>query len=276
MPSLEEHPRPLERLVNPTTLAFVSTKGGVGKTTSTGALAACLARRGVRVLACDLDPSANLTTLLGLRRYVQPGLTAAHVLEDHRLDPHRALLDHPTLPLSLLPGDNYMIEVTSGLTGKVGWEQRLLRQLRRLQDRFEWILLDTHGGLGPTTTSALLAADLVVVPAKAEAFSYQAGQEVAAYLVELHEQGVRVPERVEGVLFVDVDRRLVLSRQAFEQQDQSGVPRLPVFIPRGTAVESAAGYRSPITLLEPDHPASQAYEQLAEYLLGRDQQAVAA
>src|SRR5919206_1970338 len=253
--------------MTPTTLAFVSTKGGVGKTTSTGALAVCLARRGLRILACDLDPSANLTTLLGLRAYVQPGLTAAHVLEDHRLDPRRALLDHPGLPVSVLPGDNYMIEVASGLAGKVGWEQRLLRQLRRLHGSFDWILLDTHGGLGPTTTSALLAADRVVVPAKAEAFSYQAGQEVAAYLAELCEQGVDVPEQVEGVLFVDVDRRLVLTRQAFEQQDRSGVPRLPVYIPRGTAVESAAGYRSPITLLDPAHPASLAYERLAEHLL---------
>jgi chromosome partitioning protein len=262
--------------MTPTTLAFVSTKGGVGKTTSTGALAVCLARRGLQVLACDLDPSANLTTLLGLRAYVQPGLTAAHVLEDHRLDPSRALLPHPALPLWLLPGDNYMIEVASGLTGKVGWEQRLLRQLRRLHGGFDWILLDTHGGLGPTTTSALLAADRVVVPAKAEAFSYQAGQEVAAYLDELHEQDIAVPERLDGVLFVDVDRRLVLARQAFAQQDQSGVPRLPVYIPRGTAVESAAGYRSPITLLEPTHPASHAYEQLADHLLSTDRQAVAA
>src|ERR1700729_4289795 len=47
--------------------AFANQKGGVGKTTTTVNLAACLAEAGERAVVVDLDPQAKATSGLGMR-----------------------------------------------------------------------------------------------------------------------------------------------------------------------------------------------------------------
>ncbi len=49
-------------------ISLANQKGGVGKTTSTVNISACLAAAGKRTLLLDLDPQANATSGLGLEK----------------------------------------------------------------------------------------------------------------------------------------------------------------------------------------------------------------
>jgi len=53
----------------PISIACVSGKGGVGKTTTCAALAGAFGEMGRRVLAVDVDPQSNLTSGLGFNPY---------------------------------------------------------------------------------------------------------------------------------------------------------------------------------------------------------------
>ena len=199
-----------------TVIAVANQKGGVGKTTTTANLGAALALRGKRVLLVDLDPQGNLTSAFGLEKDVQQ--TVAESLLDRRVplpvvsvangssDP-----EAQTRPLAVVPAAVGLASAEAQLMNKLGREMRLRDQLLGVDERYDYVMIDTPPSLGVLTINALVAATKVIIPTEARFFSLQGLQMLEESIEEILYLNPRL--EVLGILLSKMDRRLKEERQ---------------------------------------------------------------
>src|SRR5215471_11672788 len=145
--------------------AIANQKGGVGKTTTTINLAACLADAGRRTLVIDLDPQSNTTTHLGLDPH-RVGNSMYELLVNEGFTVEQVIKRDVRPNLALLPAkvDLYAAEIEVVYLDQR--EYRLRRALEPVKSEFDFILIDCPPSLGLLTINALCAADGVILPLK--------------------------------------------------------------------------------------------------------------
>ncbi len=199
-----------------TVIAVANHKGGVGKTTTTANLGAALALRGRRVLLIDLDPQGNLTSSFGLEKEGQH--TVADALLDRRVPLPVVCVPNGSADglesseqLSVVPAADALAAAEAQLMNKLGRELRLRDQLLSLEERYDYIVIDTPPSLGVLTVNALVAATRVIIPTEARFFSLQG----LKMLEDSIEEILYVNPRLEvlGILLSKIDRRLKEERQ---------------------------------------------------------------
>lgn len=145
------------------TISITLQKGGTGKTATAQALASTLGFKHKKVLLIDLDPQSNATYSSGVD---EPKKTITDVL-GAECSPDEALVYCKYY--DLLPADTYLTNVEISDV-----EPTLLKNvLKPLQDRFEYIILDTPPALGHLSFNALVASDYVVIPTEPRPFALQ-------------------------------------------------------------------------------------------------------
>jgi chromosome partitioning protein len=151
-------------------LAVVSQKGGVGKTTLAANLAAAFADFKFRTLLIEVDPQGSLARCFGLDRFdlhhgLYGCLTSGTVSQDSVEKEIRENLD-------LLPANVWSHEEESALTAVMESDPLGLRALvRALAPEYDYVILDGPPALGPLTRAALTAVDRYIVPVQAEAMN---------------------------------------------------------------------------------------------------------
>src|SRR5215207_6425146 len=132
-------------------LVVTSGKGGVGKTTSTAALGAALARTGDSVVVVDFDVGLrNLDLVLGAERRVVYDLINV-VQGDARL-PQALIRDKRLDNMYLLPASQTRDK--DALTA-----EGVTRVVAELKQRFDWVICDSPAGIERGATLAMRHAD---------------------------------------------------------------------------------------------------------------------
>ena len=246
--------------------AIANQKGGVGKTTTTVNLAACIAETGKQTLVVDLDPQCNATVTLGLDREARPSSYDTLCGEVSIAEAAR-----PTDAdnLWVVPANRDLAGASVELPGLEGSEYRLRDGLGPIRERFAATFLDCPPSLGPITVNALAAADRVIVPVQAE---YLALEGLVQFLDTL--QTVRRqlnPSLVlTGIAITMADDRTRLSQDVeHELKDHFTDLVLATSIPRSVRLAEAPSFGLPVIAHAPESRGAVAYRALAEEVLAR-------
>jgi chromosome partitioning protein len=143
-------------------IAVANQKGGVGKTTTTVNLGACLAELGFRTLVVDLDPQGNASTGLGIENR---GLETSmyHVIM-HETPLEQCVEPTAVKNLFVAPASLDLAGAEIELVPAFSREGRLKRAVEAVLDDYDFVLIDCPPSLGLLTVNGLNAASEVLVP----------------------------------------------------------------------------------------------------------------
>lgn len=151
--------------------AVANQKGGVGKTTTTLALAGLLADAGKRVLVVDLDPHGSMTSYFGYDPdtlehscydlFQHAGLIPAHL-------PQQLLRDTSHEYIKLLPSSTALAVLERQSPGKDGLGLVISRTLAQLDGEFDFAVIDSPPLLGVLMVNALAASQYLLIPVQTE------------------------------------------------------------------------------------------------------------
>lgn len=243
-------------------LVVTSGKGGVGKTTSTAALGAALAKGGQNVVVVDFDVGLrNLDLVMGAERRVVYDLINV-VQGDARLA--QALIkDKRCETLWLLPASQTRDK--DNLTAE-GVE----RVMNELRERFDWIICDSPAGIERGATLAMRYADIAVVVTNPEVSSVRDSDRIIGLLDSKTERAERGEEIEKHLLLTRYDPIRAERGDMLKVEDVLEILAIPLLgiIPESADVLRASNLGTPVTLSDATSAPAQAYMDAARRLNG--------
>lgn len=248
-------------------ITLANQKGGVGKTTTSVNLGACLADAGKKVLLIDLDPQGNATSGLGIDKKDINESVYDVLIND--VDLKNVILHSSHQGLDIVPTTIALSGAEVELTNLMARETRLKDAFGDVKDEYDYILIDCPPSLGLLTINAFTACDSILIPVQSEYYALE-GLSQLLNTIKLVRKHFNSALKIEGVLLTMYDKRTNLGQQVnAEVKKYFGDQVYETIIPRNVRLSEAPSHGQAIVDYDRRSTGAKVYQQLAKEVLAR-------
>lgn len=246
-------------------ISITNQKGGVGKTTTAINLSACLAEKGKKILAVDMDPQGNMTSGFGIEKNSLENTVYQLIIDDCTLS--ECIIRDKFENLSIIPSN---INLSGAEVELINLDQKeflLKEKLDSIKNNYDYIIIDCPPSLNLLTVNALATSDTVLIPIQCEYYALE-GLSQLMQTITLIQERLNENLMIDGIVFTMYDSRTNLSTQVVENvKENLSVHIYNTLIPRNVRLAESPSYGLPITIYDGKSSGAQAYRSLTEEML---------
>jgi len=247
-------------------IAVANQKGGVGKTTTSVNLSACLAALGKKVLLVDIDPQGNATSGIGVNKADVRYCIYDVLIND--VSPVDTTLSTEIDGLFIIPATIQLAGAEIELVPTISREVRLKRALEVVKDQYDYIIIDCPPSLGILTVNSLTASDSVLIPIQCEYYALE-GLSQLLNTIRLVQKHLNSALAIEGVVLTMLDARTNLGIQVIEEVKKYFQDKVyQTIIPRNVRLSEAPSHGQAIITYDPRSRGAEVYTDLAKEVIG--------
>ena len=246
-------------------IAIANQKGGVGKTTTSVNLSACLAFLGKKVLLMDIDPQGNASSGIGVAKGDLETCVYDVLIDDEPAE--NVVIQSKLDNLHVLPATISLAGAEIELVSTISRELRLKNALEGVRERYDYIIIDCPPSLGLLTINALTAADSVIIPVQCEYYALEGLSQLLS-TIRLVQKHLNKNLMIDGVLLTMLDARTNLGLQVIEEVKKYFQDKVyKTVVPRNVRLSEAPSHGEPIITYDAKSRGAEVYLELAREVI---------